>query len=84
MLSTVLDRRVRYARPGLPRYLRHATRTLRMPPGMAAVTAAIYTTARLGLADGLSDDVQRVLGEPPASFAEFARREQPLWSRRGG
>ncbi|WP_143553688.1 hypothetical protein [Serinicoccus sp. CNJ-927] len=40
--------------------------------------------ARLGLADGLSDDVQRVLGEPPTSFAEFARREQPPWSRRGG
>lgn len=39
------------------------------------VTAAIYTTARLGLAAGLTDDVRRVLGRDPISFAEFAHRE---------
>ena len=47
-----------------------------MPWGMVAVTAAIYTTARLGLAAGLTDDVKTVLGREPVDFATFAHRER--------
>ena len=46
---------------------------------MAFVTAAIYTTARLGLAGGLSGTVRQVLGRDPISFAEFAHREREIW-----
>jgi uncharacterized protein YbjT (DUF2867 family) len=79
ILTAELGRPIRYLRPGLPRYLVHARRHLRMPLGMVAVTAAIYTTARLGLAAGLTDDVRRILGRDPLDFATFAHRERAAW-----
>ncbi|MFB0833671.1 NmrA family NAD(P)-binding protein [Arthrobacter halodurans] len=79
ILTAELGRPIRYARPGILHYLIHARRTLGMPPGMALVTAAIYTTARLGLAGGLTGTVRRVLGRDPIGFAEFAHRERRVW-----
>ncbi|XTR51800.1 hypothetical protein ACOM2C_17520 [Pseudarthrobacter sp. So.54] len=70
---------IRYARPGIFRYLGHARRTLGMTWAMAFITAAIYTSARLGLVSGLSDSVRQVLGRDPISFAEFAHRERGTW-----
>jgi hypothetical protein len=48
---------------------------------MVAVSTAIYTTARVGWAAGLSDDVRTVTGHPPISFRQFAEREQAAWRR---
>jgi uncharacterized protein YbjT (DUF2867 family) len=79
-LTQVLGRRIRYARPGLLRYARHARTTLGMPWGMVGVTCAIYTIARLGRAGGLTHDVHTVTGHPPTSFREFADREADLWA----
>ncbi|GAA1724819.1 NAD(P)H-binding protein [Isoptericola hypogeus] len=79
ILTAELGRPIRYPRPGIPRYARHARRELGMPWGMVAVTTAIYTTARLGLAAGLTGDVRTVLGRDPIDFAEFAHRERGAW-----
>ena len=79
ILTAVLDRPVRYTQPGLLAYLLTAHRRLRMPPALVVTTALIYTTARLGLAAGLTGDLERVLGRPPTTFATFARREQVVW-----
>ncbi|XAS64903.1 NmrA family NAD(P)-binding protein [Micrococcaceae bacterium Sec5.8] len=79
ILADELGRPIRYARPGIFRYLGHARRTLGMTWAMAFITAAIYTSARLGLAGGLSDSVRQVLGRDPISFAEFAHRERGTW-----
>lgn len=79
-LSVVLGRPVVYARPGILGYARHARQVLGMPWGMVGVTTAIYLTARLGLADGLTDDVRTVTGAAPRSFDEFARREAAVWT----
>ena len=79
ILTAELGRRIRYTQPGLLRYAYHARDSLRLPWGMVAVTAAIYTTARLGRAGGLSNDVQAVLGRDPIDFAEFAHREHHVW-----
>lgn len=81
ILSAELDRPIRYTRPGLLGYARHARGRLGMPWSMVAVTSAIYTTARLGLAAGLTDDARRVLGRDPIDFATFAHRERAAWSR---
>ncbi len=48
---------------------------------MVAVTTAIYSTARLGLASGLTDDVRTVLGRPPIGFAAFAHAARDAWTR---
>ena len=80
ILSTELGRPIRYSRPGLPRYVRHAHGSLGLPWAMVAVTSAIYTTARLGLAAGLTADVKAVLGRDPIDFAAFAHRERRAWT----
>lgn len=80
-LTRVIGRPIAYARPGLPHYARHARSALAMPWGMVAVTSAIYTTARVGLADGLADDVRTVTGRDPVGFEDFARRHVTLWQR---
>ena len=80
ILTTELSRPIRYTRPGLLSYVRHAHGSLGMPWGMVAVTSAIYTTARLGLAAGLTADVKAVLGRDPIDFTEFAHRERLAWT----
>lgn len=79
ILTEELGRPIRYCSPGALRYIRHARRELSMPWGMVAVTTAIYTTARLGMAAGLTDDVRTVLGRDPIDFAAFAHRERDIW-----
>lgn len=80
ILSSTLHRRIRYERPGLLRYARHAHSALGMPWGMVGVTAAIYTLARLGRAAGLTGDVQAVTGRAPVTFAEFAEDSRAIWT----
>jgi hypothetical protein len=80
ILSAELGRPIRYAQPGAIRYALHARRRLVMPWGMVFVTLAIYTTARLGVAAGLTQSVRDVLGRDPISFAQFAHRERGLWT----
>ena len=79
ILTVELGRQIRYPRPGIARYVRHARHTLGMPWGMVAVTTAIYTTARLGLAAGLTEDMRTVLGRAPIDLAQFAHRASEVW-----
>ena len=81
VLSSELGRAIRYRRPGVLRYARHARRTLGLPPAMVAVTTAIYTVARVGRAGGLTDDVQHVTGHPPLTLAEWAHQHHAAWER---
>lgn len=81
ILSQELGRTIRYRRPGALRYAHHAWRRLGMPPGMVAVTTAIYTAARLGQADGLTGDVRAVTGQEPQAFAAWAHEHRTAWER---
>lgn len=80
IFTAELGRTISYPRPGAWRYVRHARSTLGMSWGMVAVTTAIYTSARLGLADGLSGDIRAILGRDPIDFVEFAHRERKAWN----
>ena len=82
ILTTELSRSIRYTRPSLLRYVRHAHGSLGMPWGIVVVTSAIYTTARAGLAAGLTADVQSVLGRDPIDFTVFAHRQRFAWTQR--
>ena len=81
IMTAVLGRPIRYAQPGLLRYVVRARRELDMPAGLVAMTSVIYTTARLGLAAGLTDEVARLLGRPPTTMAEFVRRERAAFEQ---
>lgn len=70
VFSDVLDRDIEYADPGLIEFVTTATRRGVSLP-FALVQAVVYTTARLGLAGRVTDDVERVLGRTPRSLANF-------------
>lgn len=71
ILSDVLDREISYDEPSLMEFVRHSRRQGRDWP-FVIVMAGIYTTARLGLAGRVTDDVERLLGRPPRSVREWA------------
>jgi len=68
--SEVLGCPVEYANPSLSGFVVRSLRVDR-PLGFALVMAGIYTTARLGLAGRVTDDVERVLGRPPRDVRAF-------------
>ncbi len=74
-LSNVLGRRITYRAPGLVEYVRRA-RSWGMAPGMIAVTSVIYTTARVGIAAGLTDDVRAVTGRTPTGVRAVLERDR--------
>lgn len=78
ILSEVLGRPIEYARPGLLDFLRHMRRQGHPLP-FVLVMAGIYTTARLGLAGRITDDLAALLDRPPTSFERFARDYRDVW-----
>ncbi|MCL7417694.1 MAG: SDR family oxidoreductase [Halalkalicoccus sp.] len=71
ILSAELDRPISYAAPSPWVFARHEL-AAGTPLALVLVMLGIYTTARLGLAGRVTDDVERVLGRPPRSFEEYA------------
>lgn len=68
--STVLDREITYADPGLLEFARtERRRGVSLP--FVLVQLAVYGTARFGLAGRVTDDVERILGREPRSIATF-------------
>ena len=78
MLTSELGRPIRYANPGFLAYWRRMRRR-GMPRTMVGVTLGIYTAARMGMAAGLSDDVERLTGRPPIPMKEFIRDFRDAW-----
>jgi uncharacterized protein YbjT (DUF2867 family) len=70
VFSDVLGREITYARPGLLWFAREWL-ARGVAPGYVLVMAGIYTTARLGLAGRVTDDVARVLGREPRSLRDY-------------
>jgi uncharacterized protein YbjT (DUF2867 family) len=79
VLSEVLGTRIVYARPGVPEFVR-AARARGLPWGLVAVMVGIYTTARLGLADTVTDDLARILNRPPTTLRKFASDLRETWA----
>jgi len=68
--SEVLGFPVDYTAPSLPAFVAGSLRADR-PLAFSLVMAGIYTTARLGLAGRVTDDVEAVLGRPPRDVRTF-------------
>lgn len=78
ILSASLGRPIVYTDPSLLAFVRRMG-AQGHPLGFALVTAAIYTTARLGRAGRVTGDVERLLGRPPITVARFARDHAACW-----
>ncbi|WP_137283205.1 SDR family oxidoreductase [Halorussus salinisoli] len=70
VFSAVLDRGIEYADPSVPEFAWRMHRR-GFDWGYVAVMVGIYTTARLGLADRVTDDVSRVLDRDPRTLREY-------------
>jgi uncharacterized protein YbjT (DUF2867 family) len=70
VFSDVLGRDIRYANPSVPEFVVRMRRRGE-PWGFVAVMVAIYTTARLGLAGHVTDDLYHLLGRPPRELRTF-------------
>lgn len=77
-LSRALGRLVINHQPSLPRFILHALRR-GTPPALAAVMASIGLVARLGLARGIDQHLEALLGRRPTSFSTFAADYAHLW-----
>lgn len=78
ILSQELGRTIRYKNPSVLRFLL-AMRRRHFDYSFIGVMVAIYTITRLGFAETLTGDVQRILGREPNCFADFAKLNRRAW-----
>ena len=72
VFSDVLGREITYPRPGAVAFARRWLGRGE-PLGFVVAMVGIYTTARLGLAGRVTDDVAQVLGRDPRSLREYVQ-----------
>ncbi|WP_135365001.1 SDR family oxidoreductase [Halosimplex halophilum] len=70
VFSDVLDRPITYADPSVFAFVRRM-RSRGEPLPFVLLMVGIYTTARVGLADRVTDDAERILGRRPRDVAAF-------------
>jgi uncharacterized protein YbjT (DUF2867 family) len=79
VFTDVLDRPITYPNPGLWAFAQRM-REHGHPAGFIAVMTGIYTTCRLGLADTVTPDAERILGRPPTSLRTFVEDYRDVWA----
>ncbi|HEU4408820.1 MAG TPA: SDR family oxidoreductase [Polyangiaceae bacterium] len=72
-----LDRPVAYVSPSDEQF-RAALRDV-LPPGYIDLLSRLYADVRAGATAPVTDDVERLLGRPPISLAQFVRDHRPVW-----
>lgn len=78
IFTEVLGKKIRYTNPSLLKFIwqmRHRGLSL----DFILVMAAIYTTARLGLAGNVTPDVEQLLGRPPLTMQQYVEDYRKFW-----
>ncbi|WP_350349526.1 SDR family oxidoreductase [Agromyces sp. G08B096] len=83
ILSDVLGRGIRYARPSEREYLARLE-AQGAPADYVAVQRMIYRVVRFNVSAFPNRMVRRLTGRPAATFREFAERERGAWERPAG
>lgn len=78
IFTAVLGRTIVYRRPSIWRFVR-AMRRRGLAWSFIGVMVGIYTTCRLGLADGVTPDTARLLGRPPITMRQFVEDYRECW-----
>jgi uncharacterized protein YbjT (DUF2867 family) len=79
ILSDVLGRTITYSNPS-NRHFGKVWHERGYPLAQILVMEALYTVAKLGLANHLTKDTERILGRSPISFRQFAEDSRNVWS----
>jgi uncharacterized protein YbjT (DUF2867 family) len=80
-LTTALGVPVRYTSPGLVAFARRM-RARGVRWDTVGFMSAVYTLTRFGANQQITDDVQRILGRPPRTLAEFLDDSAWRWHHR--
>jgi uncharacterized protein YbjT (DUF2867 family) len=78
LLGKELGRKIAYL-PVTDEQFRAAVKG-RLPESYVELLSTLYAGVRAGWTETRTDDVQRVLGRPPISFARFARDHRAIWA----
>jgi len=79
-LTHALGRPIRYEPASIPGYLRHLRRRgLRW--GHAAIQTVLHVGLRFGHAQGVDPTLERLLGRPGRTIAQFVADHRGLWIR---
>ncbi len=78
IFTAVLDRQIQYTNPSIPIFVWQMLRQ-GFPLPFVLVMVGIYTTARLGLADMVTTDVQQLLGRSPISMQQYVQEYRQCW-----
>lgn len=78
IMSEVLGRRITYRNPNLLYFLIETMR--RGTPFMfAVVMTGLYTSTRLGMAEPITDEVERITGRNPITFRQYVMDYEDAW-----
>jgi uncharacterized protein YbjT (DUF2867 family) len=78
IFTNVLGRQIVYTHPSFLKFARKMY-VRGLQPGLIVVMLGIYTTARLGLAAKVTEDVRHLLQRSPISMEEFVRDYRASW-----
>lgn len=71
ILSEVLQRRITYAKPGFIKYRQYYIHKRKLDKEYVNVTVALYFMTRMGTAEAVTQEFQRITGKQPKTFREF-------------
>ncbi len=80
ILSEVLGRKITYARPGILGFARYQ-RKRGIAWAYIIVMIGLYSTARFGMAKGITPELADLLGRPPRTVREFIEDHRDVWLR---
>jgi len=78
ILSEVLRRKITYRNPNPLHFLLETIRR-GIPFMFAVVMLGLYTSTRFGMAEPITNDVERLTGEKPISFRQYVQDYQTSW-----
>lgn len=79
-LSEVLGRTITYRNPSPFSFLLETIRR-GIPLRYAVVMLGLYTSTRLGMAEPITDDVERLTGKKPITFRQYAQDYRDAWTK---
>ncbi|WP_244235479.1 SDR family oxidoreductase [Paenibacillus lautus] len=80
ILSDVLDRRITYSNPSSGNF-KNTIIARGIPKEFATVMTVLYLTTKLGMANKVTSDLERLLGRKPRTFRQFAQDHVSCWQR---
>ncbi|WP_235613012.1 SDR family oxidoreductase [Paenibacillus sp. LC231] len=80
ILSDVLDRRITYSNPSSGTFKKTII-ARGIPKEFATVMTVLYLTTKLGMANKVTSDLERLLGRKPRTFRQFAQDHMSFWQR---